>query len=53
LPVVEDVVMVDVDATDESRSRLVGPVPGVLLGLRSCHNLAFLAGLNRLYSSPE
>ena len=53
LPIVEDAVVVDVNATDELRSRLVGPVPGVLVGLWSCHNLAFLAGFNHLYSSAE
>ena len=51
LPVVEDAVVVDVDATDELRSRLAGPVPGDLIGLRSWHILAFSTGVNHLYSS--
>jgi hypothetical protein len=49
----EDVLKVKVKATALLRSRLVGPVPGVLPAFLSCHSFCFSAGVNWSNSASE
>jgi hypothetical protein len=49
----EDVLKFKVKATALLQSRLVGPIPGVLLTFLSCHSFCFSAGVNQSNLASE
>ncbi len=49
----KDVLKVEVEATALLRSRLVGPVPGVLPTFLSCHSFCFSAGVSQSNLASE